>query len=138
MKLVADALAQLPRVARELMWRSLLAAPVTLSLVLTLVLGPATIYSAHGWPLTTMPQTLYLVVGGIACKPAVVDGRIEPREILNLAVAFDHDVVDGAPAARFLRRLLELIESGYGLAENQPPLHSDNGSAAAQLAPLLA
>ena len=53
-------------------------------------------------------------------------GRIEPREILNLTVAFDHDVVDGAPAARFVRRLLEVIESGYGLAEEQPALLSSS------------
>ena len=57
----------------------------------------------------------YLVVGSTAWKPAVVDGRIEPREILNLTLVFDHDVIDGAPAARFARRLIELIESGYGL-----------------------
>jgi pyruvate/2-oxoglutarate dehydrogenase complex dihydrolipoamide acyltransferase (E2) component len=56
-------------------------------------------------------------VGGVAWKPAVVEGRIEPREILNLTVRFDHDVVDGAPAARFTRRLVELIESGYGLED---------------------
>jgi pyruvate/2-oxoglutarate dehydrogenase complex dihydrolipoamide acyltransferase (E2) component len=30
---------------------------------------------------------------------------------------FDHDVVDGAPATRFVRRLMELIESGAGLDE---------------------
>jgi pyruvate/2-oxoglutarate dehydrogenase complex dihydrolipoamide acyltransferase (E2) component len=68
-----------------------------------------------GWGLTPTPQSLGLVVGGIAWKPAVVEGRIEPREILNLTVSFDHDVVDGAPATRFTRRLVELIESGYGL-----------------------
>ena len=69
----------------------------------------------HGWGLTPTPQSLGLVVGGIAWKPAVVEGRIEPREILNLTVLFDHDIIDGAPAARFSRRLVELIESGYGL-----------------------
>jgi pyruvate/2-oxoglutarate dehydrogenase complex dihydrolipoamide acyltransferase (E2) component len=37
--------------------------------------------------------------------------------MLDLTVAFDHDVVDGAPAARFVKRLVELIESGYGLEE---------------------
>jgi pyruvate/2-oxoglutarate dehydrogenase complex dihydrolipoamide acyltransferase (E2) component len=47
----------------------------------------------------------------------VVEGRIEPREILNLTVVFDHHVIDGAPAARFTRRLVELIESGHGLVE---------------------
>ncbi|HSF79869.1 MAG TPA: 2-oxo acid dehydrogenase subunit E2 [Anaerolineales bacterium] len=71
--------------------------------------------SHSGWGLTPTPQSLGLVVGGIAWKPAVVEGRIEPREILNLTVMFDHDVVDGAPATRFTRRLVELIESGYGL-----------------------
>jgi pyruvate/2-oxoglutarate dehydrogenase complex dihydrolipoamide acyltransferase (E2) component len=70
-----------------------------------------------GWGIATMPVSLSLVVGSIAWKPAVVDGQIEPREILNLTVLFDHDVVDGAPAARFTRRLMELIESGYGLVE---------------------
>jgi pyruvate/2-oxoglutarate dehydrogenase complex dihydrolipoamide acyltransferase (E2) component len=47
----------------------------------------------------------------------MVDGRVEQREILNLTVTFDHDIVDGGPATRFTRRLVELIESGYGLIE---------------------
>ena len=70
-----------------------------------------------GWGITTTPHSLGLVVGSMAWKPAVVEGRIEPREILNLTVLFDHDVVDGAPATRFTRRLIELIESGDGLDE---------------------
>jgi pyruvate/2-oxoglutarate dehydrogenase complex dihydrolipoamide acyltransferase (E2) component len=70
-----------------------------------------------GWGIATTPHSLGLVVGSIAWKPVVVEGRIEPREILNLTVLFDHDVVDGAPATRFTRRLVELIESGYGLCE---------------------
>ena len=68
-----------------------------------------------GWGIATTPHSLSLVVGSIAWKPAVVEGRIEPREILNLTVLFDHDVVDGAPATRFVRRLVDLIESVYGL-----------------------
>ena len=76
-----------------------------------------------GWGIATTPVSLSLVVGSTAWKPAVVGGRtgsselrrIEPREILNLTVMFDHDVVDGAPATRFVKRLVELIESGDGL-----------------------
>jgi pyruvate/2-oxoglutarate dehydrogenase complex dihydrolipoamide acyltransferase (E2) component len=68
-----------------------------------------------GWGIATTPHSLSLVVGSMGWKPAVVEGRIEPREILNLTVLFDHDVVDGAPATRFVRRLMELIESGQGL-----------------------
>jgi pyruvate/2-oxoglutarate dehydrogenase complex dihydrolipoamide acyltransferase (E2) component len=70
-----------------------------------------------GWGLTPTGNSLGLMVGGTAWKPAVVEGRVEPREILSLTVVFDHDVVDGAPAARFTRRLIELIESGHGLDE---------------------
>jgi pyruvate/2-oxoglutarate dehydrogenase complex dihydrolipoamide acyltransferase (E2) component len=73
-----------------------------------------------GWGITSIPTSLSIVVGGIAWKPAVIAGRIEPREILSLTVAFDHDVVDGAPATRFVRRLLELVESADGLAAASP------------------
>jgi pyruvate/2-oxoglutarate dehydrogenase complex dihydrolipoamide acyltransferase (E2) component len=72
-----------------------------------------------GWGIYSTRHSLGLVVGSTAWKPAVVEGRIEPREILCLTVLFDHDIVDGAPAARFTRRLVELIESGYGLGEDQ-------------------
>ncbi len=60
-------------------------------------------------------HTLTMVVGGIARKPAIVDDRVEPREMLSLTLVFNHDVVDGAPAARFTTRLKELIEGGCGL-----------------------
>jgi len=73
-----------------------------------------------GWGFLPTPYSLMLIVGGIARKPAIVDDRIEPRELLSLTVIFDHDVVDGAPAARFVKRLVELIESGYGLPESEP------------------
>ena len=73
-----------------------------------------------GWGLEATRHSLDLIVGSIAWKPAVIDGRIEPREILNLTVVFDHHVVDGAPAARFARRLIELIESGHGIRDAIP------------------
>jgi len=68
-----------------------------------------------------MPNfTLTVTLGGIAEKPGVVDGRIEIREYLSMTLSFDHDIVDGAPAARFTHRLKELIESGYGLNKDLP------------------
>ena len=70
-----------------------------------------------GWGMFPVLHVLGLILGSIAWKPAIVKGRVEPREFLNLTVMFDHEVVDGAPAARFTRRLVELIESGYGLNE---------------------
>jgi hypothetical protein len=64
-----------------------------------------------GWAVGIVPlHTLALTVGGIAVRPGLVDGRFEPREVLSLTVSFDHDIVDGAPAARFAKRLRELVE----------------------------
>ena len=55
-------------------------------------------------------QTLTVLVGGRSIRPWVNDGAIVPREILDLTLTFDHNVVDGAPAARFVADLRELIE----------------------------
>lgn len=71
-----------------------------------------------GWGIPLSYHTLDITVGGIARKPGVVgdgEGRIAIREYLCLTLSFDHDVVDGAPAARFVSRLRELIEGAYDL-----------------------
>ena len=70
-----------------------------------------------GWGIPINDHTLDVTLGGIAEKPAVVDGHIATREYLCLTLSFNHDLIDGAPAARFIQRLKELIESGYGLID---------------------
>lgn len=59
-----------------------------------------------------------MTVGGIGEKPGVVDGQIAIRDYLSLTISSDHDIIDGAPAARFTQRLKDLIESGYGLPDS--------------------
>ncbi|MBP6015662.1 MAG: 2-oxo acid dehydrogenase subunit E2 [Candidatus Promineofilum sp.] len=71
-----------------------------------------------GWGIPIALYTVNLTLGGIAAKPGIVDGRIEPRDYLSVTLSFDHDIVDGAPAARFAERLKKLIESGAGLLES--------------------
>jgi pyruvate/2-oxoglutarate dehydrogenase complex dihydrolipoamide acyltransferase (E2) component len=68
-----------------------------------------------GWGIPPPGQTLMITLGGIGEKPGVVDGQIAIREYLSLTISFDHDIIDGAPAARFTGRLKDLIESGYRL-----------------------
>ena len=68
-----------------------------------------------GWAIPFNVHTLDVALGGIAQKPGVVDGRIEVREYLCLTLLFDHDLIDGGPAARFTQRFKELLEAGYGL-----------------------
>ena len=68
-----------------------------------------------GWGITISNYTLTVTVGGIARKPGVVDDQIAIREYLDLTLSIDHDIVDGAPAARFVQCFRELLENGYGL-----------------------
>ena len=54
-------------------------------------------------------------VGKILRKPVVVDDRdtVAVRPTMSLSLVFDHRLVDGAPAARFLQRIKELVEKPY-------------------------
>ncbi|HSM71620.1 MAG TPA: 2-oxo acid dehydrogenase subunit E2 [Anaerolineales bacterium] len=63
--------------------------------------------------------SLCISVGGISKKPGVVEDRIEPREYLSITATFDHDITDGAPAARFAQDLKDYIESGHGLLSKE-------------------
>jgi pyruvate/2-oxoglutarate dehydrogenase complex dihydrolipoamide acyltransferase (E2) component len=71
-----------------------------------------------GWGIgTATAYTTSLLVGGVEKKPRLVDGQLLEREYLSLTIELDHDIIDGAPAARFVSRLKELLEAGYGLEE---------------------
>ena len=76
-----------------------------------------------GWGISLSYRTLDVTLGGIARKPGVVgsgdEERIAIRDYLCVTLSFDHDVIDGAPAARFVSRLRELVEGGYGLRESE-------------------
>jgi pyruvate/2-oxoglutarate dehydrogenase complex dihydrolipoamide acyltransferase (E2) component len=50
-------------------------------------------------------------VGGRSQRPRIVDGQIATRDVLDLTIAIDHTVVDGAPAARFSAEFRQLLES---------------------------
>jgi hypothetical protein len=79
-----------------------------------------------GWGIPVPNHTLQLTLGGIARKPGVIDDRIEIREYLSVTISFDHDIVDGAPAARFVQHLRELVEGGYSVVELATLCASEN------------
>jgi pyruvate/2-oxoglutarate dehydrogenase complex dihydrolipoamide acyltransferase (E2) component len=68
-----------------------------------------------GWGIPIAVTPLFVTLGVIAEKPCVSGGHLEAHENLSLTLTFDHDTVDGAPAARFAASLQALLESGYGL-----------------------
>ena len=77
-----------------------------------------------GWAIPLAPLTLIATVGGVAERPAVRDGVIQARAMLPLTVTFDHAVVDGAPAARFIDTLRELTETAAVLDDVDTPRQS--------------
>ena len=70
-----------------------------------------------GYGITPMSlMSCEVVVGGMTQRPRVVDGQIEVRDVLDLTLAIDHNMVDGAPATRFGAKLRELIETATVLS----------------------
>lgn len=57
------------------------------------------------------PNSAILAVGRISDQPAVVDGKLAVRPIMNLTLSSDHRVIDGALAAQFMGRLREFLET---------------------------
>ncbi|HJZ50263.1 MAG TPA: dihydrolipoamide acetyltransferase family protein, partial [Roseiflexaceae bacterium] len=67
-------------------------------------------------PIINLPECAILGVGRIVARPVVVDEQAETiavRKMMVLSLTFDHRLVDGAPAARFLQRVKQLIEHPY-------------------------
>lgn len=72
------------------------------------------LYEIDGFtPLINPPQTAILGIGRIRPKPAEQNGQLVLRDQFTLSLSFDHRLVDGAPAARFLQRIKCLIEHPF-------------------------
>ena len=71
--------------------------------------------TSAGWGVPLPGHTLSLTVGGVESKPVLINGELQKKEHLCLTATFDHDIVDGAPAARFIQRLTALVQEGAGL-----------------------
>jgi pyruvate dehydrogenase E2 component (dihydrolipoamide acetyltransferase) len=64
-------------------------------------------------PIINLPEAAILGVGRIKDYAAVVEGEIAVRKMMWLSLTFDHRLVDGAPAARFLQRIKQYVEEPY-------------------------
>jgi 2-oxoisovalerate dehydrogenase E2 component (dihydrolipoyl transacylase) len=61
-------------------------------------------------PVINRPEVAIVGVNRIVERPAVIEGRIEVRKLMNLSSSFDHRVVDGWDAARFIQAVKRLVE----------------------------
>ncbi|MBU1370673.1 MAG: 2-oxo acid dehydrogenase subunit E2 [Bacteroidetes bacterium] len=69
----------------------------------------------NGWFIPISIHPICFGLGSIIKKPTVIEDKIEIREILNMSILLDHDVIDGAPMARFISELSKHIENGLNL-----------------------
>lgn len=66
----------------------------------------------NGWFIHRSVHPVSFGIGSVLKKPVVIDNEVKIREILNMTILVDHDVIDGAPMVRFLNELTRLIETG--------------------------
>lgn len=64
------------------------------------------------WFIPHGTATVLITIGSLEKKVVELDNQLISREHLCLTVSFDHDIIDGAPASRFMNQLLETIKSG--------------------------
>lgn len=112
----------LPWFLRYLCYNTILMHPVRSRNIVCPVLVTAVgmFGKGSGWGLPAGNFSLAVTLGGIATKPGVVKGQIEIREYLYVTLSFDHQTLDGAPAARFTQVFRKFVEKGIGLEEKLP------------------
>ncbi|MCA9934103.1 MAG: 2-oxo acid dehydrogenase subunit E2, partial [Anaerolineales bacterium] len=68
-------------------------------------------------PIVNPPETAVLGIGRISPRPVVVGRQVEVRDMVVLSLSFDHRLLDGGPAARFLQRVGQLVERPFALVQ---------------------
>ena len=61
-------------------------------------------------PIVNYPEVAILGTHRISKRPVVRDGKIEARDMMYLSLSFDHRVMDGAYGARFMNRVIDIIQ----------------------------
>jgi pyruvate dehydrogenase E2 component (dihydrolipoamide acetyltransferase) len=64
-----------------------------------------------GTPIISQPQSAILGTGAISDRAVIREGQVVARPIMTYSFTFDHRVIDGAPAAKFMARVTQLLEN---------------------------
>ena len=104
----------MPGVIRRTVWKILLNNPK----IAYKKMGNAVITSVgmmgkiNGWFIQKSVHPVSFGIGSVLKKPIVIEDEIKIREILNMTILVDHDVIDGAPMVRLLNDLTKSLETG--------------------------
>jgi len=107
----------LPDLLRKLYWRKIRMDPFLRKRLMGTVAVTAVgmFGKGGGWAIPIGLHSVVFALGGISTKPRNYANPAELGEFLNMTVMFDEEVSLGAPATRFLARLSEFMQSGFGL-----------------------
>lgn len=107
----------LPGFIRSFIWKQLIKRPFFFkkNMGTVMITSVGMVAEMYGWVIPVSVHPLCFAIGSVVKKPWVVNDEIKIREILYLTALVDHDVIDGAPAARAFTYLKKLIEIGFGL-----------------------
>jgi hypothetical protein len=106
-----------PGFMRLFFWKLLLRRPNTVfkNMGNVAITSLGMIGKINGWFIPISIHPICFGIGSIIKKPVVIADKIEIGEILNMTILLDHDVIDGAPMARFIKKLSKNIENGIFL-----------------------
>lgn len=105
---------QMPGFIRRAVWKFMLRNPK----IAYKKMGNAVITSVgmigkiNGWFIQKSVHPISFGVGSVIKKAVVIENEIKIREILNMTILVDHDVIDGAPMVRFLADFTKSLETG--------------------------
>jgi 2-oxoglutarate dehydrogenase E2 component (dihydrolipoamide succinyltransferase) len=69
-------------------------------------------------PIINPPQSAILGMHNILERPVVINGKVEIRPIMYVALSYDHRIIDGSDSVRFLVKVKELLEAPYEMLFN--------------------
>ena len=103
----------LPGFLRRAFWRILLGNPKAAYRAMgnVVITSVGMMGKLNGWFIHRSVHPISFGIGSILKKPVVVNNEIKIREILNMTILVDHDLIDGAPMVRFLNDLTWQIEN---------------------------
>lgn len=111
---------RLPGFLRRALWRILLKNPrwAFKRMGNVIITSVGMMGQINGWFLHRSIHPISFGIGSVLQKPKAVNKQVAIREVLNMTILCDHDLIDGAPMVRLLNDLSKAIENGEGISEH--------------------